>query len=232
MRNILLILSVLLSVSTMAQDVILKQNGDEIQCKLIEVGTENIKYKKWTNLNGPIFVDERDDVFMIKYENGEKDVFGVRTVAHQIETNAPTTGMTLPDLMYDKKSISGLSAGGVKMSLDDAKSIMGTDWNEFEGFNKQRQKGKSLLISGIICRTISIPLSVGAIVDGDIPYYMTSVGLRMGSSALLATGIVKMAKAQRNCKRLVKQHDSSAVGFNPEFDFGIGVNAMTFRMNF
>lgn len=232
MRKIILILSLLLSCSAMAQDVILKQNGEEIQCKLIEVGTEQIKYKKWSNQNGPTFVEERDDVFMIKYENGEKDVFGVRTVAQQIEAITPTTGMNISNLMYDRKSVSGLSSGGIVIPTVEAQSIMGSDWNEFDSLNRQRQKGKHLLIWGIVCRSISIPLSVGAIVDGEIPFYMSSLGLRMGGGALLATGIVNMARGQRGCKRLVKQHDSSAVGFNPEFDFGIGVNAMSFRMNF
>lgn len=232
MRKIILILSLLLSCSAMAQDVILKQNGEEIQCKLIEVGTEQIKYKKWSNQNGPTFVEERDDVFMIKYENGEKDVFGVRTVAQPIEAITPTTGMNISNLMYDRKSVSGLSSGGIVIPTVEAQSIMGSDWNEFDSLNRQRQKGKHLLIWGIVCRSISIPLSVGAIVDGEIPFYMSSLGLRMGGGALLATGIVNMARGQRGCKRLVKQHDSSAVGFNPEFDFGIGVNAMSFRMNF
>ena len=47
MKKILLsIISVLCSLSAIGQDVIVMQNGDEIECKLIEVGVENIKYKR------------------------------------------------------------------------------------------------------------------------------------------------------------------------------------------
>ena len=75
MKKILLsIISVLCSLTTVGQDVIVMQNGDEIPCKLVEVGVENIKYKRLSNLNGPTFVEEKDDVFMIKYQNGEKDL--------------------------------------------------------------------------------------------------------------------------------------------------------------
>lgn len=232
MKKILLILCVFFSLSVMAQDVIIMQNGDEIQCKLIEIGTEQIKYKRWSNQNGPTFVEDRDDVFMIKYGNGDKDVFGIKNVSQQNESSISVSGKTLPNLMYDRKSVSGLSSGGIVIPTVEAQSIMGNDWKEFDSLNKQRQKGKNLLTCGIISRTISIPLSVGAIVNGENPLYVMSLGLRMGGGALLATGIVNMARGQRGCKRLVKQHDSSAVGFNPEFDFGIGVNAMSFRMNF
>ena len=66
MKKILLsIISVLCSLTTVGQDVIVMQNGDEIECKLVEVGVENIKYKRLSNLNGPTFVEEKDDVFMI-----------------------------------------------------------------------------------------------------------------------------------------------------------------------
>lgn len=230
MRKILLILSILLSVSAMAQDVILKQNGDEIQCKLIEVGTENIKYKKWSNLNGPTFVEERNDVFMIKYENGEKDVFGMKKTKQN--HSLPITGTSMPNLAYDNKSVSGLSSGGVVIPVVDAQTIMGDNWKEFEKFNQQRKKGKHLLVTGIILKSAATPVSVLAIIYGYIPLYITASGLQSASTPFIATGIVNLVKGQRNCKRLVKQHDSSTIGFNPEFDFGVGVNAMTFRMNF
>lgn len=233
MKKILLFLGALLSLSAMAQDVVILQNGDEIKCKLIEVGTEQIKYKKWSNQNGPTFVEERDDVFMIKYENGEKDVFGIKAVAQQKENAIPVSGMTLPNLMYDRKSVSGLSSGGIVIPTVEAQSIMGNDWKEFDNLNRQRKKGKHLLVSGIVCRTLSTPFSILAISNTNIaPYFVLSSGLRVGSCPFIATGIVNMAKGQRGCKRLVKQHDSSAVGFNPEFDFGIGVNSVNLRMTF
>ncbi len=69
-----MILSVLLSVSVMAQDVIIKRNGDELQCKILEVSKNEVKYKRWSNQEGPLFTEKKADIFMIKYENGEKDV--------------------------------------------------------------------------------------------------------------------------------------------------------------
>ncbi len=220
------------SLSTMAQDYIIKQDGDEIQCKLIEVGTDVIKFKKWSNLNGPTFVEERGDIFMIKYENGEKDVFGVRPATVSAQQINPSSVVTISNLTYDKESISGLRSGSTEIPQDYAKVIMGTDWNDFEMYREKRKKGKKLLTWGIICRALGTGTSIAAIVSGEIPLYITATGLRATSSPLLATGIVNLAKSQKNCKRLVKQHNAPAIGFHPEFDFGLGMNSMTFKMSF
>jgi hypothetical protein len=58
-----------------AQDVITKQNGDVINSKITEVGTETVKYKKFELPNGPDYTISAAEIFMIKYENGNKDVF-------------------------------------------------------------------------------------------------------------------------------------------------------------
>jgi hypothetical protein len=57
-------------------DVIILKNGKEIESKVLEVSPSEIKYKKIDNLEGPLFTINKSDVFMIKYQNGSKDVFG------------------------------------------------------------------------------------------------------------------------------------------------------------
>lgn len=58
-----------------AQDILTKRNGDEMQVKVTEITLDDVKYKRYTNLTGPTFVIAQSDVFMIKYENGDKDLF-------------------------------------------------------------------------------------------------------------------------------------------------------------
>ena len=58
-----------------AQDIITKTNGDEIRAKVTEVDVNEVKYKKFENPSGPTYTIAKSDVFMIKYENGDKDVF-------------------------------------------------------------------------------------------------------------------------------------------------------------
>ena len=72
-----LLFVMLLSVTTMsAQDVIVKKDGSTILSKVIEIGTSEVKYKKYSNPNGPIYTIRISDILSINYETGEKEAFG------------------------------------------------------------------------------------------------------------------------------------------------------------
>ena len=58
-----------------SQDIITKKSGEDIQAKVIEVTTSEIKYKKFDNQTGPIFTISTMELLMIRYENGSKDIF-------------------------------------------------------------------------------------------------------------------------------------------------------------
>ncbi|MDR3340670.1 MAG: porin family protein [Candidatus Symbiothrix sp.] len=77
MKKMLFIFVLLVvAVSAMnAQDVITMKNGDEIKTKVLEISANEVKYKKFGNANGPTYTILKSEIFMIKYENGEKDVF-------------------------------------------------------------------------------------------------------------------------------------------------------------
>lgn len=57
------------------QDTLFKTNGEKIACKVLEVGTNGISYKKADNPDGPTFVDNKDDILLIRYRNGQKQEF-------------------------------------------------------------------------------------------------------------------------------------------------------------
>lgn len=64
-----------------SQDSITKKNGDDIQAKVIEVGSSEIKFKKFDNLEGPVFTIPKSDVLLVRYQNGSKDIFTEETKA-------------------------------------------------------------------------------------------------------------------------------------------------------
>jgi hypothetical protein len=77
MKKILILAVALIGSATvtLAQDIITLKNGDEIKAKVQEIGLSDVKYKKFENANGPTYTLLKTEIFMIKYENGEKDVF-------------------------------------------------------------------------------------------------------------------------------------------------------------
>ncbi|MEP1034111.1 hypothetical protein [Ekhidna sp.] len=78
MKKLLILSLTLLVHFTIAQDIIVMKNGDEINAVVLEVGSESIKYKKHDNQNGPTYTIDKAEVFMIRYENGSKDVFNTQ----------------------------------------------------------------------------------------------------------------------------------------------------------
>jgi len=90
MKNFLfLMLFIASALSASAQDVIVKKDGSTILSKVIEIGTTEVKYKKWNNQNGPNYTIAKSDVQAINYENGEKETFGeeVATQPQQFNYN-------------------------------------------------------------------------------------------------------------------------------------------------
>jgi len=79
-----------------SQDLVILKNGTDFKAKISEVTKTEIKYKKIENLNGPNYSIDISDVFMIRYENGTKDVFTDNTNNKQTES-AKTTQVQSTD---------------------------------------------------------------------------------------------------------------------------------------
>lgn len=90
MKRLLLTLLTLVSLTTFAQDIIICRNGDEISSKVLKVSKTEVEYKKWTNQDGPAYTIEKAEVFMIKYQNGDKDVFKETPAAQPTTTEQQT----------------------------------------------------------------------------------------------------------------------------------------------
>lgn len=74
-RIFFIFIFVLSAINAIAQDVIIKRDGNEIQAKVLKVSDTEINYVKWNNLEGPTYTLSKSEIFMIKYKNGEKDIF-------------------------------------------------------------------------------------------------------------------------------------------------------------
>ena len=79
-----------------AQDIIVTNDAQKIEAKIIEVSKTAIKYKEQDNLNGPTFVLEIKDLNSIIYSNGKITLFnqrveGFEEETHQLPTPLPNT---------------------------------------------------------------------------------------------------------------------------------------------
>ena len=75
MKHLLIILSLFFGTYVLGQDIIFLKNGEEIKAKVLEILTNEVKYKKFSNLKGPTYSLLKSEIFKIKYPNGDQDVF-------------------------------------------------------------------------------------------------------------------------------------------------------------
>lgn len=87
----------LCSISAYAQDVIVKKNGSTVLCRIVEVNSSEVIYKKWTNLKGANYVMERSDVSAINYENGKKDLLSTLDTNQYAPSNQNTGQQQMND---------------------------------------------------------------------------------------------------------------------------------------
>lgn len=74
-RFILLAFALMAGYCAYAQDLITRKDGTDIQAKILEVTTSEVKYKKASNPDGPIFTISKSDILIVRYANGENEIF-------------------------------------------------------------------------------------------------------------------------------------------------------------
>ena len=93
----LLIAAIIMPMFSHAQDIIVMRDGSIVQSKVTEITSSEVKYKKYSNLDGPLYTIDKSTILAINYENGEKETFSA-------EEQQPTTPSPTPEPMTDEVS--------------------------------------------------------------------------------------------------------------------------------
>ena len=112
----IILLVTLLHQAVFAQDcdLIILQDGSEIEAKVLEVSSENISYKKCNFQDGPTYVVVRKDIFLIKYKDGSKELMTdskvvvnptKNTAVTPVKTNQTAKYVKLGDVPINKECV-------------------------------------------------------------------------------------------------------------------------------
>lgn len=113
------------SLMTMAQDVIVKKDGSTIQSKVMEINGTEIKYKKWSNQDGPMYSIDRSEILSINYQNGEVEKFSEVFIENPPTSDLPVyTGKDLTIEGWRKEDI---ALNGRILSNDEIKYYLGSE---------------------------------------------------------------------------------------------------------
>ena len=128
----LFIIALGVAFSAAAQDIVTKKDGTDIRAKILEVNLDNIRYKSFSNLEGPTYTLPLSEILMIQYANGEREIINqsapvpqqpagqtyatVETLPADTHIYASDPSRIQPDMkywdyrkLYDKKDYRSLS---------------------------------------------------------------------------------------------------------------------------
>lgn len=197
MSVLLMTIGLLICQAVSAQDVITLKTGEDLNVKVMKVGSAEVEYKKADNPDGPSYTVLKNEVFMIKYQNGTKDVFNNTTT-----TSPQTTTET-----------------GAKKEIEAGIN----NYQAQQDYDTNMKKFRRKLTSGVICTAIGVPcLATGTAliivsqsaksVDADIYDTTTDYdamgiaggGLLLAGTALTITGPILIGKSFKY-RRLAKE---------------------------
>lgn len=138
-----LVLFVVLTNNLFGQDLIWMRTGDKIEAKVVEITPEVVKYKKFSNMDGPSYSVDKNKVLQIAYKNGEVEKFQITSVKSELQAS------TLHKL--DIKGYNFYYPGTKKRVPEpDLKKMMTSSSKNIEGLNAYKNalslKKKSKLI--------------------------------------------------------------------------------------
>ena len=138
--------------SSFAQDVISLKNGEDIQGLVLEIGVDDIKYKKFDNPNGPSYTLKKSDVLMIRYFNGSKDVFADETSEHE-RTIDHTSAPTIRSIVQSQDQIDNAEFTRLRKNDRAMEAFLKNNdpslYRQFHTGTSLRRTGKGLLWPGI-----------------------------------------------------------------------------------
>ncbi len=77
MKNIPFLFLFALYFNVNAQDTIYKRSGEIISAKILEISSTELKYKRFTLQDGPLFITDRNEIAKVKFFNGVVDSFAI-----------------------------------------------------------------------------------------------------------------------------------------------------------
>lgn len=221
-----------------AQDVIFTRDGREIQAKVLEVGTEEIVYRKWNNPDGPEYHLRLSDILEIRYENGDVESYApsVDGEAGMVRRFRGQVGGYDTDLYFYSEYPEGRLYRSGALIMVRGVSVSPGAVLDSDLYDRWRS-GESMRLWGMASWATGSGLLLGA-----LPMALVDSGLNNGSLACILTGgllvlvgvplhvsgnsMLESVVDEQNARR------EPGAAFAPSFNFGAQRHGIGFALNF
>ena len=214
---VLLAMAFAVCFDAVAQDIIFLTNGDEIEAKVVKVTETELEYKRYDNPDGPSYTRSLSNVFMVKYENGVKDVFTTpETVKQQQQTvyDGPSMGEHSPLTLSRSGAYIVSNVGALKN--EDLKRLLGDEaWNEYMSARKGYDAGNTVAAFGVAVGVLGIMGYIGAVNtaivgDGSVSgvLYVVSTLAIVAHAVMTPVGYVRRGVAAGQISRIAEGYNN------------------------
>ena len=118
-RSIILLIIFAICQNALGQDILYLSNGSKISVKVKEINPTDLKYKDFSNLDGPTYVISKTELVLIQYSNGSTEILNKNPMP--IEPKKETSVSTetkkvsskknnLPNLYYMNSNLLSINA--------------------------------------------------------------------------------------------------------------------------
>ncbi|MDR1273909.1 MAG: hypothetical protein LBK12_05100 [Odoribacteraceae bacterium] len=229
MRKIIIMLAALLwgAGALHAQDIITLKNGDEIKAKVQEVGLADVKYKKFENLTGPTYTLMKTEIFMIKYENGEKDIFKDAPATTTTTTTSDATTATSPqqpqeDLYFSNGKFR--TANGRVMTSEQMRTMLAEVPEALKLYESGERKNTTTWIFMIPAASCTLLALLNMNKDPGIAWGTMGVGVgfTVGAVVFVSSSVKKFESAYKTYQN-AKANPTTSLSFGITRSGGVGL---------
>ncbi|MDR2683952.1 MAG: hypothetical protein LBB53_01050 [Prevotellaceae bacterium] len=217
------------NVFVFAQDIIVTKDSKRIDAKVLEVNINDVKYKDWSNLEGPTYTILKSDIASIIYYGTGK----VETFANAAQPQEPQYN---GDVSMTLSRFNAMSDDEQDEYFE--RNVGGNIYDTFHSGVNLRRTGRGLLASGLALSGAGLLyISIGLINDFKESYFLTGgyVFLGIGETLVIvsiplnaAGGGKKKAAQNEYINRYLKNTSS----YKPELNFGFTASGIGFTVNF
>lgn len=162
MKKIVIFIMLCVSISALAEDIIITRKSEKISAVILEVNVDDVKYKKQDNPNGPTYTMLKSDIASILYSSGTVDVFEAKNSKTISEAGYATYSLQGNDILADGNII----PEGRYLEL--ASRFCPIAYEQYKKGKSTRAAGIALMSTG--CFFLAGGLISGGVVDGFSNY--------------------------------------------------------------
>lgn len=214
-----------------AQDVIVKNDGSTILSKVEEISSTEIKYRRWSNQEGPMYSISRSEVSRINYQNGEVEIMTNETSTAENHANSGDEPVYINGKLDWERYPLHISHNGRKMSDEELRTILGKEaYEDYASAMNLNQIGKSLKfgyyftgVSGIGCLIAGysskkpVLIALGYVGIGiAIPCMIVSVAFENNAEKRIIALVSNYNSYNRHRGSVSFQFQPTIMGFNSQ----------------